>query len=130
MNSVIIFIVHLSVPYKVLDAPALQDDFYLNLIDWSSSNVLAVGLGSSVYMWSAYTSKVTKLHDFGEDDNDSVTSVVWMGGSHLVVGMNSGSIQVWDTTQSKCVRRMEGHTARYVLYASTSYFELLYVHIH
>lgn len=22
-------------PYKVLDAPALQDDFYLNLIDWS-----------------------------------------------------------------------------------------------
>lgn len=25
-----------KIPYKVLDAPALQDDFYLNLIDWSS----------------------------------------------------------------------------------------------
>lgn len=23
-------------PYKVLDAPALQDDYYLNLVDWSS----------------------------------------------------------------------------------------------
>jgi cell division cycle 20-like protein 1, cofactor of APC complex len=23
-----------KVPYKVLDAPALQDDFYLNLVDW------------------------------------------------------------------------------------------------
>lgn len=23
-------------PIKVLDAPALSDDFYLNLIDWSS----------------------------------------------------------------------------------------------
>lgn len=22
-------------PYKILDAPNLQDDFYLNLIDWS-----------------------------------------------------------------------------------------------
>lgn len=22
-------------PYKVLDAPALSDDFYLNLVDWS-----------------------------------------------------------------------------------------------
>jgi len=22
-------------PYKVLDAPNLQDDFYLNLLDWS-----------------------------------------------------------------------------------------------
>jgi cell division cycle 20-like protein 1 (cofactor of APC complex) len=23
-----------KVPFKVLDAPALQDDFYLNLVDW------------------------------------------------------------------------------------------------
>lgn len=45
-------------PFKVLDAPALQDDFYLNLVDWSSLNVLAVGLGSCVYLWSACTSKV------------------------------------------------------------------------
>ena len=37
-------------PYKVLDAPELQDDFYLNLVDWSASNFLGVGLGSSVYV--------------------------------------------------------------------------------
>ena len=43
---------------QVLDAPLLQDDFYLNLVDWSSQNILAVGLGSSVYLWSAFTSKV------------------------------------------------------------------------
>lgn len=62
-------------PFKILDAPALQDDFYLNLVDWSSTNVLAVGLGSSVYLWSACTSKVTKLCDLGTAD--SVTSVSW-----------------------------------------------------
>ena len=50
-----------KVPFKVLDAPALQDDFYLNLVDWSSQNILAVGLGSCVYLWSACTSKVTKV---------------------------------------------------------------------
>jgi cell division cycle 20-like protein 1 (cofactor of APC complex) len=50
-------------PYKVLDAPALQDDFYLNLIDWSNSNILAVGLGSAVYLWAPETGKVTKLCD-------------------------------------------------------------------
>ena len=44
---------------QVLDAPALQDDFYLNLVDWSSQNVLAVGLGSCVYLWSACTSKAS-----------------------------------------------------------------------
>ena len=49
------------IPYKVLDAPALQDDYYLNLVDWSSSNMLSVALGSSVYLWSAYNSKVTKI---------------------------------------------------------------------
>lgn len=54
-----------KVPFKVLDAPSLQDDFYLNLVDWSSSNILAVGLGSSVYLWSAASNKVTKLYDLG-----------------------------------------------------------------
>ena len=32
----------------MLDAPALQDDFYLNLVDWSAQNVLAVGLGGHI----------------------------------------------------------------------------------
>lgn len=44
-----------KVPFKVLDAPQLQDDFYLNLVDWSSNNVLAVGLLDAVYIWSACT---------------------------------------------------------------------------
>ena len=39
-------------PFKVLDAPGLSDDFYLDLVHWSSSNVLAVGLGSKVYLRS------------------------------------------------------------------------------
>jgi hypothetical protein len=62
--------------FKVLDAPELQDDFYLNLVDWSSQNVLSVGLGSCVYLWSACTSQVTRLCDLSGDGN-SVTSVAW-----------------------------------------------------
>ena len=46
---------------QVLDAPALADDFYLNLVDWSAQNVLAVGLGPCVYLWSACTSKARGL---------------------------------------------------------------------
>ena len=47
-----------------------KDDFYLNLVDWSSQNILSVGLGSCVYLWSAYTSQVYvpispySFHDF------------------------------------------------------------------
>ena len=53
-----------------------QDDFYLNLVDWSSQNVLSVGLGACVYLWSACTSQVTKLCDLTQD-GDTVTSVSW-----------------------------------------------------
>ncbi|PKI64463.1 hypothetical protein CRG98_015137, partial [Punica granatum] len=79
-------------PYKVLDAPALQDDFYLNLVDWSPHNVLAVGLGNCVYLWNACSSKVTKLCDLGIDD--SVCSVGWaQRGTHLAVGTRNGKLQ-------------------------------------
>lgn len=32
-------------PERILDAPNLVDDYYLNLLDWSRNNVVAVGLG-------------------------------------------------------------------------------------
>nr|XP_043618088.1 protein FIZZY-RELATED 3 [Erigeron canadensis] len=98
-------------PHKVLDAPSLQDDFYLNLVDWSSQNVLAVGLGSCVYLWTATTSKVTKLCDLGP--NDGVCSVQWTReGSYISVGTSLGKVQVWDGTQCKKVRTMGGHQTR------------------
>ncbi len=100
-----------KVPFKVLDAPALQDDFYLNLVDWSSTNVLAVGLGSCVYLWSACTSKVTKLCDLGRDD--CVTSVCWtQRGTHIAVGTNIGEVQIWDALKCKKIRTMGGHSGR------------------
>lgn len=64
-----------KVPYKVLDAPDLADDFYLNLVDWGSQNTLGVGLGSCVYMWNSSSGRVTKLCELADD---SVTSVNWI----------------------------------------------------
>ena len=100
-----------KIPYKVLDAPNLQDDFYLNLVDWSSINNLAVGLSSCIYIWSASSSKVTKLYDLGA--SDCVTSVAWSKrGSHLSVGTNSGLVQIWDASKQKLVRQLSGHQQR------------------
>lgn len=64
-----------KVPYKVLDAPELQDDFYLNLVDWGSHNILGVGLGSCVYTWNSTSGRVTKLCELTDD---TVTSVNWI----------------------------------------------------
>ena len=70
-----------KVPYKVLDAPDLADDFYLNLVDWGSQNILGVGLGSCVYMWNSTSGRVTKLCDLTDD---TVTSVNWIQRLSLI----------------------------------------------
>ncbi|KAG9250370.1 quinon protein alcohol dehydrogenase-like superfamily [Emericellopsis atlantica] len=99
-----------KVPYKVLDAPELADDFYLNLVDWGSANVLGVGLGQSVYMWNAHTSKVNKLCTL---EDDTVTSVSWIQkGTHLAIGTGKGLVQIWDAEKARRLRTMTGHTGR------------------
>jgi cell division cycle protein 20 (cofactor of APC complex) len=45
-----------SAPERILDAPDISDDYYLNLLDWSAQNVLAVALGPAVYLWNAQRS--------------------------------------------------------------------------
>jgi cell division cycle 20-like protein 1 (cofactor of APC complex) len=73
--------------------------------------VLAVGLGRAVYIWSACTSRVTKLCEVPLDD--SITSVGWsQRGTHLAVGTNSGDTQIWDTAKCKQVRTLTGHLSR------------------
>ncbi|WWD03932.1 hypothetical protein V865_001990 [Kwoniella europaea PYCC6329] len=106
-------------PFKVLDAPELADDFYLNLVSWSASNVLGVGLNSCVYLWSAQTSKVTKLCDLvrvasdGASIDDTVTGLEWTNkGSTLAIGTNSGLVEIWDAEYCKRIRTMSGHTGR------------------
>lgn len=97
-------------PFKVLDAPDLADDFYLNLVDWGSSDILGVGLGSCVYMWNSETQRVNKLCEL---DNDTVTSVSWIQrGSHIAIGTQKGHVQIWDANRVRRLRTMTGHTQR------------------
>lgn len=85
-------------PYRVLDAPELADDFYLNLVDWSSTNVLGVGLGSCVYLWTAHNAQVSKLCDLAES-NDTISSVSWVQkGTTLAVGTLAGRLHIYDAS--------------------------------
>jgi hypothetical protein len=45
-------------PEKILDAPDLVDDYYLNLLDWNASNVLAVCLAQTVYLWNSVSGEI------------------------------------------------------------------------
>jgi hypothetical protein len=81
-------------PYKILEAPGLLDDFYLNLVDWSSRNDIAVGQRESVYVWCANKTQCVKLLSYEEK---YVSSVIWnSSGDKVAVGNSEGSVEVWD----------------------------------
>ncbi|KAK3776828.1 hypothetical protein RRG08_024605 [Elysia crispata] len=99
-------------PDRVLDAPQLMDDYYLNLLDWSHGNILSVVLGTAVFLWNADTGTITQLMEL-TDTQDHVTSVCSVPESSvLAVGLSNGNVQLWNTDQQKLLRTMSGHPAR------------------
>jgi cell division cycle protein 20 (cofactor of APC complex) len=102
-------------PTRILDAPELVDDYYLNLISWGKDNILAVALGQCVYLWNATNGEIQHLLTLTGDE-DFVTSVRWADlpghTNHLAVGTNEGPVQLWDVVANKKVRSLRGHAAR------------------
>ncbi|KAL8883573.1 MAG: hypothetical protein Q9192_007096, partial [Flavoplaca navasiana] len=101
----------LTAPERVLDAPGLVDDYYLNLLDWSSGNQVAIGLERSVYVWSAESGTVSCLLESPADTY--ISSVKWSGdGAYVGVGLGSGEVQIWDVEEGSKLRSMHGHDTR------------------
>ena len=101
----------LTAPERVLDAPGLVDDYYLNLLDWSSGNQVAIGLERNVYVWSAESGTVSCLLETSPDTY--ISSVKWSGdGAYVGVGLGSGEVQIWDVEEGTKLRSMHGHETR------------------
>lgn len=104
-----------SAPSRILDAPDLLDDYYVNLLSWSDTNILAVALAQTVYLWNASSGDIQELCSFEGPENDTyVSSVSWVkeGGTHLAIGTSMGTTQLWDVQAGKRLRSMDGHTDR------------------
>lgn len=102
-----------SAPERILDAPDLIDDYYLNLLDWGAGNIMAVALGRTVYLWNAETGGIDELCQLeGEDDYVSSVKFVNEGGCYLAVGTNYNDVILYDVEQQKQLRKMGGHEAR------------------
>jgi cell division cycle protein 20 (cofactor of APC complex) len=104
-------------PSKILDAPGLVEDYYLNLLDWSSRNTLAVALSDSIYLWNAETGSINKLMSCQQQNENTpdnyITSLSWTAdGNNIAVGTNYNEVQIWDVNRAKQVRTMRGHSAR------------------
>lgn len=107
-------------PERILDAPGIVDDFYLNCLNWSVQDILAIGLGPSVYLWNARNGEVNELCNLSDNSEESassatdyVASLSWIhDGSYLAIGSSDSSVQIWDVNKSKRMRMFAGHTGR------------------
>ncbi|KAI0267337.1 WD40 repeat-like protein [Gloeopeniophorella convolvens] len=98
-------------PERVLDAPGMVDDFYLNLLSWSVLNVVAVALSENTYVWRADTGSVTHV---GEAPEGTYVSAVDFSndGAFLGVGVGTGEVELWDIETGHKLRSMGGHQAQ------------------
>lgn len=48
-------------PERILDAPEIKNDYYLQLLDWNSNNLLAVALDKDLYLWNASNGTINRL---------------------------------------------------------------------
>lgn len=96
-------------PERVLDAPGIVDDFYLNVLAWSSQNVLAVALETTTYVWRADTGEVMELGEAPE--GSYVASIDFSAdGQFLGVGLGTGEVELWDVETRTKLRTMAGHS--------------------
>lgn len=86
-------------PFRVLDAPSILNDYYLNLLDWSKDNLISLGLSEQLYIWNASNRSVMHLCDV--PDGEHIASVSFSPSGLLGVGGSDGTTSVYDVHQSK-----------------------------
>ncbi|XP_053144779.1 cell division cycle protein 20 homolog B isoform X3 [Hemicordylus capensis] len=87
----------------------LQNDYYLNVLDWSHENLLALALGSAVHIWNGETNQTIESIDLCSTSK-YIASVAWMRGHGcLAFGTSDGEIQLWDIETQKTLRNLSGH---------------------
>ncbi|EPX74654.1 sleepy Slp1 [Schizosaccharomyces octosporus yFS286] len=100
-----------TTPERVLDAPGIVDDYYLNLLDWSNLNAVAIALERNVYVWNADSGDVSGLAE--TDESTYVAGVKWsQDGTFLSVGLGNGLVEIYDVESQKKLRTMAGHQSR------------------
>ena len=98
-----------SQPERILDAPEIVDDYYLNLLDWGSGNQLAVALRNTLYLWDANSGGVTQLIE----NASIITSLSWAGdGKSLAVGDANSCLTLYDASTGRSVRSLLAHQDR------------------
>uniref|UniRef100_A0A0X3Q0A4 CDC20/Fizzy WD40 domain-containing protein n=1 Tax=Schistocephalus solidus TaxID=70667 RepID=A0A0X3Q0A4_SCHSO len=94
-------------PDKVLDAPEIINDYYLNILDWSADFNIAVALDRDVYLWNARSGSIKLLMSTGLE-GEHITSVRWstVDANIIAVGTSYGRVELWSASEGALMRTM------------------------
>lgn len=96
-------------PFKMLEIPGFEDNFYHNVIDLSSKGVIAVVLGNSVFTLNIADMKINKIYE--AFDCEEISSLNWdKEGKYLAIGNILGEVQIWDIHKKKDIQSFESHS--------------------
>lgn len=94
-------------PLRILDAPGVSDDFYLNLLDWTD-NRISIALGDTVYCYNVDTKEVNEIFSC----ENSYVSAVKGCGDVLAIGDSKGQIHLYDWEKGEIAETRAMHTTR------------------
>ncbi|EPR79046.1 WD repeat domain protein [Spraguea lophii 42_110] len=98
-----------TAPYKILDAPGIIDDYYLNILDWSENNHISIALSDTVYAYNVENKKVEEIYT---SENDQYVSSVKSHNNILALGVSNGKIYFYDMNTFKYMGEVKTHEVR------------------
>ncbi|EGR32016.1 hypothetical protein IMG5_098520 [Ichthyophthirius multifiliis] len=105
-------------PIKILDAPGLADDFYIDVLDWSCQSIIGIALGQCIYTLNTQSGNINKLCENQSFSSlfqvqngpfpSFYTSVKWNpnNGNLLAIGNTQGIIDIHDIQKNIVVRKI------------------------
>lgn len=94
-----------SRPRLLLEAPNFPDDFYLNLLDWSTDDRIAVGVDWRVYLYNVRSKEVELVRPLNPK-SDPASVRFSADSSILAVGTDVGSVEFLDSATGSVVRKV------------------------
>ncbi|NXX80361.1 CD20B protein, partial [Urocolius indicus] len=87
----------------------LRDDYYLNILDWSLENLIALAVGPAARIWNGSSLQAIENIDLNSSYK-YISSLAWIKeGTCLAIGTSDGEVQLWDIETKKRLRNMLGH---------------------
>ncbi|XP_010306426.1 cell division cycle protein 20 homolog B [Balearica regulorum gibbericeps] len=96
-------------PEVRLHITGLRNDYYLNILDWSLENLIAIAVGPAAHIWNGGTLQAIENIDLNSSSK-YISSLAWIQeGTCLAIGTSDGEVQLWDIETKKRLRNMLGH---------------------